>query len=102
MKTRSLIVCALMLALTLTGCAYTTTSEADQQSVGFDSAAHLANCALGEACDAQGPGECTLSQKQQCEAAKKECSYSKAACDKAAAECEAARSKCTGESATDV
>jgi uncharacterized lipoprotein NlpE involved in copper resistance len=73
---RKLAVCAsLVLALTLTGCANTTTSAADETSVGFDANAKAA-CSTTTECSAEKKAECEV-KKIDCEAKAMECCDSK-------------------------
>jgi len=107
MTTRKLLACALLMTVALTGCAYTSTTDADQESIGFDATAVHASCSIGEACP-HNPADCPMSeescsslQKKECSAEKLlECSEKKAECDEAKAECEevaAAKPCCEGE-----
>jgi hypothetical protein len=73
---RKLAVCAsLALALTLTGCNSTTTSAADESSVGFDASAKSTECS------AEKGAACTKEEAAKCEM-KKECCEKEAAATK--------------------
>lgn len=73
---RKLAVCAsLVFALTLTGCTSSTTSAAEESSVGFDAAAGK-TCEMSGECTADKAAHCTKDQAAACEKPMGDC------CDK--------------------
>jgi hypothetical protein len=106
MTTRKLIACALLMTVALTGCAYTSTTDADQESMGFDATAVHAECSISENCP-HNPAECPMSEEACSSMQKTECSSEKmmecakekkAECDEAMTECEEAKaSECEDE-----
>jgi hypothetical protein len=101
MTTRKLIACALLLTVALTGCAYTSTTDADQESMGFDATAAHASCELAENCP-MDPAACSMSEEACSSMQKAECSSEKMmeCSEKKMAECDEAKSECEeGEAA---